>query len=760
MRYKTKNGIGSSPKSSQDELLLKGEGKFVSDLTLANVGHAEFLRSIYPSAKILNIHCESARKLPGVLAIFTGADVIKDNLGSIRPFAVLKQKNGEAMFVPENLPLSHKSVVFVGDPIAVVIAENKSQALDALEAIEVDYQENEPVLDIKKAVEDSSPLVWPQNGTNECFFWSKGEQSKVCKLQERARFLIKRNFRIPIAAANPIEPRGCLVEYKGDNELVLIAPVQSPWKVRQILACQSLRWPERNLEVRVPEIGGSFGMKGQTYNEYAVCLWAARKLKRSIKWVATRAESFLADDQGRNVLVEASLALDKNYKFLSLYVSGLSGLGAYLSTRGTKTAVDNWPGVSGVYHFEAVYVEMTGVFTNTGSISPYRGAGRPEAAYVIERLVDLASNELNVSPVKLRELNFIKASEMPFTNKLGFTYDSGDYGSSLQKALKISEWKDFNKRKELSHNNGLIRGLGIACVVERSMSGQPEYASVRLDNNGLITLCCGAISFGQGTSTIFPQILREKLKVYDLQISYVSGDTRLVSKGTGSFGSRSTGLAGAAVALAAEGMIAEAKKRAAILLQSSNEFVTYRNGTFYSKNGSSIHLSKLANKEDLFSEAEYETTESTFPSGAHISEVEIDPETGQISLVNYCAVEDTGTVVNPMRLDGQMHGGIAQGVGQVLMEEIIYDLQSGQLLTGSFMDYAMPRAKDLPLFKIDHNPSNSLVNPLGVKGGGEGGTVGALVCVANAIANALYNKSTNEIEVPVRSFEVWKHLKA
>lgn len=759
MQGSVNNRIGGSPNCIEDEFFLKGQGRFVSDIIMPRMVHAEFLRSVYANARIVNVDCSEARAMPGVLVILTGEDCRTESLGSIRPFAVLQREDGSKMFVPENLPLTDKRVVFSGDPIAVVIAETKLQAVMASEVINTEFEEYEATIDIATSLKPGAPLVWPESETNECFFWSKGDLEKVTKQIIEADHVVKRKFTIPLAAANPIEPRGCIAEYDSvSKRFHLTAPVQSPWKVRQILATQSLKILETSLTVSCPDIGGSFGMKGQTYNEYAVCLWAAQKLGRPVKWIASRSESLLADDQGRNVIVEASLSLNSDGKFLGLYVSGLCGLGAYLSTRGTKTSIDNWPGVSGVYEFESVYSEMRGVFTNTGSVSPYRGAGRPEAAYVIERLVDIAANQVQISPAKLRELNFIKSEDMPYLTKLGFIYDSGDYKASLSKAMDLSDWRLFNQRKEKSRRNGFLRGRGIACVVERSMSGQPEYASIRIDTKGIVTLSCGAISFGQGSSTIFPQILREKMGIDELEVKYVNGDTRLVPKGTGSFGSRSAGIAGAAVALAVHNLIEEGKQRASRLLQEKKENIAYSSGEFRGFGGGSVSLFELATNSDLFSEAEYEAEESTFPSGTHISEVEVDLDTGAVSLVSYCVVEDTGTVVNPIRLDGQMHGGVAQGAGQTLMEVMKYDSLSGQLLTGSFMDYAMPRATDFPFFKVDHNANPSPVNPLGIKGGGEGGTVGALVCVANAIADCLIDKTTKEIPIPASPSAIWEFL--
>ena len=751
--------IGGSPKSIEDEVLLKGQARFIADVHMQETSYASFLRSDHAHARIKSVDCETARSMPGVFLILTGKDCREENLGSIIPFAFHKRKDGTDMFVPENLPLADSKVVFVGDPIAVVIAKTKNEAELACEAISVDYEELEHTTDISKALSSDSALVWPESATNECFFWSKGDLDKVKKYEVSADYLVKQNFIIPLATANPIEPRGCVAEYdpKSDH-YVLTASVQSPWKVRQILAVQSLGVSENNISVVCPDIGGSFGMKGQTYNEYAICLWAAKKVNRPVKWIASRSESFLSDDQGRNIIAEAAISLSKDGKFLGLNVSVLCGLGAYLSTRGTKTAVDNWPGVSGVYQFEAVYSEVRGVFTNTPPISPYRGAGRPEASYVIERLVDLAAQKTQMCRIEIREKNFIKAASMPFTNNLGFKYDSGDYHTSLTKALELSEWYQFENRKAKSKKNGLLRGRGVACVVERSMSGQPEYASVEINKVGEVTLACGAVSFGQGSSTIFRQIFREIIDLEDIDIKYVSGDTRKIKKGTGSFGSRSAGLAGAAVALAAKKVIHEGSLRAAHFLQDNHENIQYAEGVFRGSQGGSIHLLELVQKKEIFVEAKYETDNATFPSGTHISEVEVDPETGKVSLLRYVAVEDTGTVINPARLDGQMHGGVAQGAGQALMERVCYDPDSGQLLTGSFMDYAMPRALDMPFFEVEHYQTPSPNNPLGIKGGGEGGTVGGLVCVANAIADSVSIKTKREVPIPATPFALWQIL--
>ena len=754
-------GIGAAVRRVEDERLITGRGSYTADVLPAAALEAVFVRSPHAAADILAVDVAAAAVMPGVVAVFTGADVVAAGLGSIEPLVRRKRADGSDMRPTPRPPLAADRARFVGDPVALVLAETAGEAHDAAEAVAVDWAERPAVVDIAAAMQPGAPLVWDEHGDNAAFVWEAGDAAAVAACFAAAAHVVRRSFRVSRVAANPMEPRAAVASYDAaSGRYDLEAAVQAPWQTRAVLARVLGIAPER-LRVHCGDVGGSFGMKGQTFPEYAALLFAAERLRRPLRWVCERGEGLVSDDQGRDVVMEGELALDAGGRFLALRVEGLTALGAYLSTRGTMTAVDNVPGVAGVYRIGAIHARFTGVHTNTPSISPYRGAGRPEAAFLIESLVDAAARETGRDPLALRRLNTLTAAEMPHPTPLGFIYDSGDFAGILDRAVEVADVAGFAARRAASEARGLRRGLGVANVVARSMAGQFETATLALAGDGTATLTVGSVSHGQGHATIFRQILAEELGLAPERVRYRSADSDMLAAGVGTFGSRSAGLGGAAVRAAAAKVREAAAGAAARRLNRGVDELAFRDGAFVAPDGARLDLAAAAGSEPggVAAEARYTPDVPTFPNGCHVVEVEVDPETGAVAIDRYAVVEDVGTVLNPMLVKGQIHGGIAQGVGQVLMEAVRFDPESGQPLAGSFMDYAMPRASDLPMFTVESRPVPTPVNPLGVKGGGEGGTIGALPAVTSAILDALAPLGVAEIPMPATPSAVWAAIR-
>ena len=670
----------------EDEDFLRGRGCYTADISLAGAAAAVFVRSPFAHAEIRSIDTSVALDRPGVLGILTGADALADGLGTIPPLILRRRSGGEEMFVPPYFPLSYPRVRFVGDAVALVVAEKAETARDAADAVEIEWEELPQVVDLAEALTPDAPRIWPELPDNESFCWEEGDSTATENALTEAAHLIKLRLNVPRASANPIEPRTCLAYYDRESgDYTLYAPVQAPWQTRRLLAVHSLQIEESRLRVICKDIGGSFGMKGQTYPEYAACLWASKRLRCPVRWVAERSESILSDDHGRDVIISGTLGLDAKGRMLALKMEGLMAVGAYVSVRGTLP-VQNMPGSIGVYRIPEAHVTMRGVHTNTGSISPYRGAGRPEAALFIERLVEVAAAQIGMDPVELRLRNTIGHDELPWTTPLGFSYDSGDYAGNLKQALQLSDVEGWSARKADSQARGLLRGRGIANVVARSMASMNESARITIEVEKLVRLECGAVSQGQGHATVFRTLLAEHLRVDPECIDYQTGDTGIVIAGVGTFGSRTAGLAGMAITGAAVKILSEARKRAAAMLDVSRDDFVFEDGVFNSSSGKRVSLWELAAVEPLEASETYTPEAPTFPCGCHVAEVEVDPETGIVRVDRYAVVEDVGAPLNHKIVEGQLHGGIAQGAGQALLEELVYESKSGQVLTGSFMD--------------------------------------------------------------------------
>jgi len=766
-------GIGQGVKRFEDVRLVRGEGRFHDDVNLLGQTHAVIVRSLHAHARIPAIDTSAALRAPGVLAVFTGADVARDGLGTMRMTLKRKRPDGSPMFAPPHRGLAQDRVRYVGDPVAVVVAETRAQAEDAAELVQVEYEPLPSVTSTADAALPGSPPVWDECPDNISNVFEAGDKATTDAAFARAHRIVSRRYVISRVHAQYIEPRGALGVYDpGEDRYTLYADVQYPHRVRNALATNIFRIPEHKIRVIAGDIGGAFGTKGWQYPEHRLVLWAARKLRRPVKWVCERREAILADEHARDNVTEAALALDGEGRFLALRVRTLANVGAYVSSdRNLLATFGNVVTLVGVYTVPVAHVHVTCVLTNANSTAPYRGAGRPEATYVIERLIDDAARELGVDPVELRRANLIPASAMPYRTALGMTYDCGDFAKNMEDALKLADVAGFAARREAARRRGVLRGVAVVNAIERAAGPQPEFAEIRFAPSGSATVFMGTKNQGQGHETTFKQVLHERLGLDPADVRYVDGDTDRVAFGMGTMGSRSTVIGGTALWMAADKVIAKGKKIAARLLEAAPADIVFADGQFkVVGTDRAIVLKEVARaafqpaqlppglEPGLYETGTFAPPADTWPNGCHVCEAEVDPDTGAVTLVNYVIVDDVGTVINPLTLKGQIHGGVAQGVGQALMEQVVYDPESGQLLTASFMEYAMPRADTLPDMVIESNPVPTKLNPLGAKGAGEAGTVGALPAVMNAVVDALAPLGVRELDMPATAERVWRAI--
>jgi aerobic carbon-monoxide dehydrogenase large subunit len=767
-------GIGQSVKRFEDVRLVRGGGRFHDDINLRDQAHAVVVRSVHAHARIAGIDVSAARRAPGVLAVLTGEDLAGAGLASTRTTLSRTRPDGSPMFAPVHPVLVRDRVRCVGDPVAFLVAETLAQAEDAAELVRVDYEPLPAVTGTSAAGEAGSPPVWEECPDNVSNVFETGDRAAVEAAFARAAHVVRRRYVISRVYAQYMEPRGALGVYDpGRDRYTLYADVQYPHRVRQILA-GIFRVPEHRIRVVAEDIGGAFGTKGPQYAEHRLVLWAARTLGRPVKWACERREAILADEHARDVISEAELALDAGGRFLALRVRTVANVGAYVSSdRNLMPTFMNVATLVGVYTIPAAHVHVTCVMANVNSVAPYRGAGRPESTYVIERLIDAAARELGRDRIELRRTNLIPASAMPYRTALNTTYDSGQFEQSMDQALRLADFAGFAERREAARQRGRLRGLGVANAIERAASPQPEFAEIRFDASGGATILMGTKSQGQGHETTFKQVLHERLGLDPGAVRYVDGDTDRVAFGTGTFGSRSTVVGGSALWLAADKVIAKGRRIAAHLLEAAEVDLSFEHGRFrVAGTGRTVTLTEVARaafqpaqlppgvEPGLYETGTFVPRQDTWPNGCHACEVEVDPETGAVELVGYVVVDDVGTVVNPLTLEGQIHGGLAQGIGQALMEEVVYDPQSGQMLTGTFMEYAMPRAETLPDVVIGSNPVPTALNPLGAKGAGEAGTVGALPAVMNAIMDALAPQGVRHLDMPATPARIWEAIQA
>lgn len=768
-------GIGQPLNRFEDQRLLSGNGRFIDDVSLPGQARAYLVRSPHAHARILKVDLAAAHAAPGVLGIFTIDDLAADGLGTTATTIPRKRPDGSPMFARPHPGLARGHVRYVGDPVALVVAETVNQAKDAAELVAIEYAPLPAVTATASANLPGAAPVWPECPDNISHVFEVGNKAAAEAAFAQAKHVVQRRYPISRIHAQYMEPRGALGFYDAKRDrYTLYADVQYPHRVRAVLAGNIFKIPEHKIHVITGDVGGGFGAKGWAYVEHRLVLWAARKIGRPVKWLCERSEILLADEHARDHVAEAALALDAEGRFLGLRVGMTTNLGAYLSSdRNLVSTFTNLGTLVGVYAIPAAHVHLTCVFTNTSATAPYRGAGRPESIYIIERLIDDAARELKLDRIGLRRKNLIPSSAMPYKGPLGCNYDCGEFARGMEKALEFGDVAGFERRRGESKARGKLRGLGVINAIERAAAPGFEFAEIRFDTGGTATLLMGTKSQGQGHETTFRQILIERLGLKPENVRFVDGDTDQVAIGTGTMGSRSTVIGGTAVWIAADKIIAKGKKLAAHLLEASEADLAFAEGRFnVVGTDKGIGLEEVARAAYLpqklppgFEPGLYETgtfspPQDTFPNGTHLAEVEIDPATGAVALVRYHVVDDVGTVINPKTLKGQIHGGVVQGLGQVLMEQVVYDAASGQLMGASFLDYAMPRADSICNIEVESNPVPTKLNPLGAKGGGEAGTVGALPAVMNAIMDALAPLGVADLDMPATSAKVWHAIAA
>ncbi len=765
--------VGQSVKREEDPRLLTGRGEFLDDVNLRSQTWAYVLRSPHANARIRSIDTTAAEMAPGVLKVLTGADWAAEEYGGLPCEDLAKSRpDGAPIYQPHYPALIADQARMVGDPVAFVVAETALQARDASELIEIDWDPLHAVAAVEDAVAADAPLVWEDCADNIAFIEYKGDAAAVDAAFEKADRIVRRKLVLNRVTAVAMEPRGCLGDYDARHgRYTLYTGLQNPHPLRFQISQQVFGIPETSVRVIPGDVGGSFGMRGGTYPELLLVLWASRIVGRPVKWRCDRSEGFASDTHGRDNISEVELALDDDGTFQGIRVRTLANMGAYLAIRGPRPPTNNLGTVAGVYRTPAVHVEVTGVFTNTVCTNPYRGSGAPEAAYVGERLIDIAAQALGMDAAEIRRVNSVTPDQMPWTNALGFTYDVGDFPGNMDKALTAADWDGFEARRMAASNRGRLRGIGMSNTVKKTSSPFPESCSVRFDPSGTVTLIMGTISHGQGHETVFKQIVCDRLGIEPSQIRYVQGDTDIVTYGRGTFNSRSISIGGSAVSMACTKTIEKTTRIAAHLLEAAEDDIDFADGIFTVR-GTDRTLDFLTVAKTAFTPAKLPPGEepglneiATFapnywnwPTGVQICELEIDPETGETEILNFVCVDDVGTVINPLLLKAQMHGGIAQGIGQAICEHIAYDTD-GQLLSGSLMDYALPRADDLSYMEIVSAPVPTTSNPIGSKGGGESGPTGALPATINAIVDALTPLGIDHIDMPATPHRIWQAIR-
>ena len=764
-------GMGQPVRRVEDQRFITGTGRYTDDIVLPKQAYGVVLRSPHAHARITRLDVAKARKAPGVLGIYTAADLAKAKISPLPCPVDLPMRDGSAMRKPPRPILADGTVRHVGDGIAFVVAETVAAARDAAELIEVVYQGRPAIADTEGALAAGAPLVWDQAPGNLCLDWEIGDAKKTAALLDQAAKVVRLTLVHNRLISNAMEPRNALADWDG-KRLTLYVSCQGSHGLRDTLAGEILHVDPKSLRVVTPDVGGGFGTKIFVYPEYPLVLHAARDLGRPVKWSGERADSFLADAHGRDNVTHAALALDKDGRFLALSIDNIANLGAYLSQFGPF--IPTLAGahmMTGVYRFQAAHVRVRGVFTHTTPVDAYRGAGRPEAAYVIERLVDAAARELQMSAADLRRRNFIRPQDMPHTTALGTVYDSGEFVRNLDDAIRIAGLDGFAARRAQAQARGKLRGIGYATYIESCGGGEgAEFAGVDVAADGKITVRVGSQNNGQGHQTAYSQLVADRLGVDDLaRIQVVQGDTDVVPSGTGTGGSRAIPVGGHAVTAATERLIDKGKRLAAHYLEAAAADIEFADGRFtVAGTDRRIGLDEVARRAakevppgeqpGLSGTDTFEAKAFTYPNGCHLAEVEIDPDTGTVDIVAFIVVDDFGTVLNPLMLAGQVHGGVAQGVGQALLESCVYDRASGQLMTGSFMDYCMPRADNLPGIDFRTNVVPCATNPLGVKGAGEAGAIGAPPAVVNAVLDALSARGVAHLDMPLTPEKVWRAL--
>jgi len=772
--------IGQSVKRKEDYRFLTGNGQYTDDVVLPGQTYASFVRSPYAHARIRGIDTSAARAATGVVAVFTGADLAA--VGGLPCGWLITSTDGTPMKEPKHALLAEDKARHVGDQVAVVIADTPANAKAAAALVEVDYEELTPVVDPATA-KGAAGVVHDMAPDNVCYTWAIGDKAATDAQFAAAHHVTRLEFRNNRLIPNAIEPRAANAAYnRSDDSWTVYVANQNPHVERLLMAAFVLGIPEHKLKIIAPDVGGGFGSKIFLYAEETVLVWASKKINRPIKWTAERSESFLTDAHGRDHVTVAELAMDKNGTFLGMRVDTTANLGAYLSTFASSVPTILYATLlAGQYTTPKIHCQVTGVFTNTAPVDAYRGAGRPEATYVVERLVETAAKEMGIDPAEIRRRNFIRS--FPYPTPVGLTYDVGDYEAHLARAQALADVAGFAQRKAASAAKGLLRGIGYSCYIEAcglapsniagalgARAGLFEAGEVRVHPTGKVTVFTGSHSHGQGHETTFAQVVADKLGIPIDDIDIVHGDTGKILFGMGTYGSRSLAVGGTAIVKAVDKIVAKGKKIAAHLLEAADTDIEFENGVFkVSGTDRNVPFASVALtayvphnypldklEPGLNENAFYDPTNFTYPSGSYVCEVEVDPDTGVVRVDRFTAVDDFGNIINPMIVEGQVHGGLAQGLGQALLEHGVYDSDSGQLLSGSYMDYAMPRADDLPSFTVETMKGTPCShNPLGVKGCGEAGAIGSPAALINAVCDAL---GVKDVPMPATPHTVWKAL--
>ncbi len=768
----TKFGMAQPVRRVEDPRLLIGNGRYTDDITLANEAVGIVLRSPHAAARILSIDTSAAAGLPGVLAIYTGADLKADGIGGLPCAIPLKNRDGSPRAEVPHPALADGEVRHVGDPVAFIVAETHQAARDAAEAVVVDYDILPSSTDLGATLDADAPAVWPQAPGNVCFDWEAGDKARTEALFAEAAHVTRLtvvNNRIVVSS---MEARAAVADYDvASGRWTLYTNTQGGWTLKSMLAQAMFNVPEDRFRIVTPDVGGGFGMKLFLYAEHALTCYAARRLGRPVKWTSERSEAFLSDTHGRDNITQGEIALDKDGNFLALRTRNVANMGAYLSNfapfipTGAGTKV-----LASVYKFQAIYVNVLGVFTHTVPVDAYRGAGRPESNYLVERLIDAAAAEVGIDRIELRRRNMVAPSAMPYVTAMNQTYDSGDFQRVLDAALEKIDWAGFEGRRAGSARRGMKRGIGMSYYLEATGGSPSERAEIRFADDGFVDVFVGTQSTGQGHETAYVQLTVDQLGIDGDKVRIRQGDTDSIPTGGGTGGARSLYSEGQAILVTAASVIEKGKKAASEALEAAVSDIEFSAGRFSvagTDRGLDILELAAAQRARAAGGQAATTLDSaevakidvhTFPNGCHMAEVEIDPDTGMVSILRYIVCDDVGKAVNPMIVRGQVHGGVAQGFGQAVLEQTAYDPQSGQLLSGSFMDYALPRAADLPDIEVDLIEVPCASNPLGVKGAGEAGAVGSPPAVINAIVDALSDTGVKSIDMPATPEKVWKAI--
>jgi aerobic carbon-monoxide dehydrogenase large subunit len=765
-----KYGVGQPVRRKEDDTLVRGKGRYTDDFSLPRQVFGWMVRSSHAHGVIKGIDISAAKAMPGVLGVWTGADLAT---ADYKPFTCglpLKSRDGSPLLQTNRLALATDKVRFVGDPVAFVVAETLAQARDAAEAVELDIEALPAVTDAAEAAKPGAPLLYDHIPSNVALDYHYGDTAKIEAAFAGAAHVTRLDIVNTRVAVVSMEPRVALGHYdKASERYTLQVPTQGVSGNKAVMA-RILNVAPEKVRILTANVGGSFGMKNLNYPEYACILHAAKALGRPVKWTDERSTSFLSDSQGRAQKIHAELALDADGHFLAVRLSGYGNLGAFITgVAPGPLSLNTGKNLASVYRTPLLGVDIKTVLTNTTHMGAYRGAGRPEANYYMERLIDKAADEMGIDRLTLRKRNFIKPAQLPFAAASGVTYDSGDFGGVLSKALEISDHASFARRKRESRKNGKLRGIAVGSYLEVTAPPSGELGKITFDSDGSVTLTTGTLDYGQGHATPFAQVLCAQLGVPFDKVRLEQGDSDLVRFGNGTGGSRSITATGQAIVEASALVVEKGKKATAHFLEASEADIEFADGRFtIAGTDRSIGIMELAQRirdgkmpegvpNSLDVDHATKDTPSTFPNGCHVAEVEIDPDTGVIKIVRYAAVNDFGTVVNPMIVAGQLHGGVAQGIGQALMEEVNYDT-SGQPITGSFMDYALPRAEDVPIMEVGDHPSPAKSNPLGTKGCGEAGCAGSLVCIVNAVVDALSEYGIKHLDMPLTPEKIWRAI--